>query len=75
MHGADVRDLVVPARHPCLVGRHRDRYVGGVQPGDRLGGTVEQDHAVDGSDVPQVLDDRAVAIQQDAGTTLLLVLT
>ena len=69
VHPGDIIDAVESPRDPGLVRHHGNRDAGPVEPGDGLGRTLDELHAVNRADVAMVNDDRAVAIEKDPGSS------
>ena len=66
VHLFDIADVVEPSSDTGLVGHHRHRDAGPVEPGDRLCGAVDELDSIDGPDVAVIDDDRPVPVEQDA---------
>src|SRR5262249_24212776 len=66
-HRLGVVDAVQAPGYAGLVGDHRHRDPGPVEPGDGGGRAVDELDSVNGADVAVVDDDGAVAVEQDAG--------
>ena len=73
VHFAHVLDAEESASHPGLVRDNCDGKPRSVESRDGLRRAVEQLDPFNRADIPMILDDRAIAIQQDAGTTIVRV--
>ena len=66
----DTSNVVDPVKTPCdpsLVGHHRNREAGPIEPGNRLCCPFDELDSVDRADVPVVNDNGAVAVKEDTG--------
>jgi len=67
VHLNHVVDAVHPARDAGLIGDHSDGDAGTIERADCFRCPVDEVDPVDRADVAVIDDDRAVAVQEDAG--------
>jgi len=64
VHLLNIIDAVVATGYTRLIANHDDRNIRPVQRGNRVKCTINKLDAVNGTDIPAVLDNRAVSVEK-----------